>query len=159
MAKEYDEALEKARKILKVADGNRYPSPLGTSDNATMLRAALVAPATEFAALHKVLARMAASAAHCHETEHLKSMLRLMMSVRLVLHEIARLVGAQPDVDSKFWTFHGTGAIEEFLAEDGDRDCLFDDFEKDEGVVPSIDEFTPEAFAEAEKKGKEAPNG
>jgi len=150
---DYEETLKKAKRLLEVAGGNSHQSPLGNDDNAIMLRSALLPAALECSSMHKIIASIAATAARCHEIDHLKALLRLMMAARLVMHEIARLVGAHPDVDSKFWAFNGTEAIEKFLTdENSGNDILFDDFDK-ESLVPSVDDFTPEAFAEAQKSG------
>ena len=146
MSISHEEALAEARKILDSVNANRHESPLGTSDNATMLRAALLVPGKECSALHNTLLAMSARVAQYNDIGHLKAMLRLIMSVRLVLHEIGRLVGVHPDMDSKFWSFHGEKAIDKFITDKDDRDCLFEDYERDEGIVPSVDEFTPEAF-------------
>ena len=150
---DYKETLEKAKQLLEAAGGNAHPSPLGNDDNAIMLRSTLLPAAMKCMSLHKIIACIAATAARCHEIDHLKALLRLMMAARLVMHEIARLVGAHPDVESKFWTFHGTEAIEKFLTdENSGNDILFDDFDK-ESLVPSVDDFTPEAFEKAQKSG------
>ena len=142
----HEKALADARGILDSIYADRYPSPLGTSDNATLLRASLLVPGKECSALYNTILTMSARVAQSHEIGHLKAMLRLIMSVRLVLHEIGRLVGVHPDVESKFWSFHGEKAIDKFITDKDDRDGLFEDYEKDEGIVPSVDEFTPEAF-------------
>lgn len=148
MPDNFKAAVEKCRRIIREAGCDKFPSPLGDDDNAAILRAALCAVAGGTVEINRRLFALSKEVARHGHTDRLKEMFRVITLSRVMVHEIARLAGAHPDVDSNFWRYVGRERVSKYL-EEGVEDAsglLDEPFDAD---IPAASEFTPEAFERA----------